>query len=78
MTREDGHRGRPPAHRRRPARGLGRAADRDQSHWFGGRLVPACGIGGVLVVPERRGRGLARLVLTAASAGPPPSLLDYF
>ena len=40
------------------------AADREQSHWFGGRLVPASGIGGVLVVPEHRGRGLARLVLT--------------
>src|SRR6185295_12898875 len=41
-----------------------RATDRDQGQWFGGRLVPACGIAGVIVIPELRGRGLARTVLT--------------
>ena len=43
---------------------VARATDRDQAHWFGGRLVPACGIAGVIVIPELRGRGLARTVLT--------------
>src|SRR5690242_5825662 len=43
---------------------VARATDREQSQWFGGRLVPACGIAGVVVAPELRGRGLARTVLT--------------
>jgi predicted acetyltransferase len=43
---------------------IAKATDRIQSHWFGGRLVPGCGIAGVIVAPELRGRGLARLVLT--------------
>ena len=43
---------------------VARATDREQSQWFGGRLVPACGIAGVAVAPELRGRGLARTVLT--------------
>jgi ribosomal protein S18 acetylase RimI-like enzyme len=43
---------------------VARATDRDQSQWFGGRLVPGCGIAGVAVAPELRGRGLARTVLT--------------
>jgi predicted acetyltransferase len=42
---------------------IAKATDRIQSHWFGGRLVPGCGIAGVIVAPELRGRGLARLVL---------------
>ncbi len=43
---------------------VARAIDRHQAHWFGGRLIPACGVGGVVVIPELRGRGLARTVLT--------------
>lgn len=40
------------------------ATDREQSHWYGGRLVPACGVQSVSVTPEARGRGLARIVIT--------------
>ena len=43
---------------------VAKATDREQGHWFGGRLVPACGIAGVAVEPELRGTGLAREVLT--------------
>lgn len=43
---------------------LAKATDRDQGHWFGGRLVPASGLAGVTVVPEYRGRGIGRLLLT--------------
>lgn len=43
---------------------VAKAIDREQGHWFGGRLVPASGVAGVAVVPELRGSGLARLVLT--------------
>jgi len=43
---------------------VAKAMDREQGHWFGGRLVPASGIAGVAVVPELRGAGLARQVLT--------------
>lgn len=43
---------------------VARAVDRAQEHWFGERLVPASGIAGVIVVPDRRGTGLARQVLT--------------
>lgn len=43
---------------------VAKATDREQGHWFGGRLVPASGIAGVAVVPELRGAGLARQVLT--------------
>jgi predicted acetyltransferase len=43
---------------------VAKAVDREQGHWFGGRLVPATGVAGVAVVPELRGSGLARLVLT--------------
>ena len=48
----------------RDGRLVAKAMDRAQGHWFGGRLVPACGIAGVVVVPEVRGTGLARQVLT--------------
>lgn len=41
-----------------------KAVDREQSHWFGGRLVPASGVAGVAVAPEARRAGLGRLVLT--------------
>src|SRR5204863_7225453 len=43
---------------------VAKATDREQGHWFGGKLVPASGIAGVAVAPERRGEGLGRLVLT--------------
>lgn len=43
---------------------LAKAVDRQQSHWFGGRLVPASGIAGVAVRPESRGSGLSRAVLS--------------
>lgn len=43
---------------------VARAVDREQGHWFGGRLVPASGVAGVAVVPEARGTGLARRLLT--------------
>ena len=42
---------------------IAKAVDREQSHWFGGSLVPASGVAGVAVMPEVRGRGLAGLVL---------------
>lgn len=43
---------------------VAKAVDREQGHWFGGRLVPACGVAGVAVETEQRGRGHARRVLT--------------
>jgi predicted acetyltransferase len=43
---------------------VAKATDRAQEHWFGGRLVPASGVAGVVVAPELRGTGLAREVLT--------------
>jgi predicted acetyltransferase len=43
---------------------VAKATDREQEHWFGGRLVPASGIAGVAVEPELRGSGLAREVIT--------------
>jgi predicted acetyltransferase len=42
---------------------LAKAVDREQSHWFGGSLVPACGVAGVAVMPELRGQGLAGVAL---------------
>ncbi|HEX6870440.1 MAG TPA: GNAT family N-acetyltransferase, partial [Micromonosporaceae bacterium] len=43
---------------------VAKALDREHSHWFGGRVVPAAGVAGVVVAPEWRGSGLVRLVLT--------------
>jgi predicted acetyltransferase len=43
---------------------VAKAMDRDQGHWFGGRLVPATGLAGVVTVPELRGTGLGRMALT--------------
>ena len=43
---------------------VGKAVDREQGHWFGGRVVPAAGIAGVATAAERRGSGVARAVLT--------------
>jgi predicted acetyltransferase len=48
---------------------VAKAVDREQGHWFGGRSVPACGVAGVAVATERRGEGLARVVLTRLLAG---------
>lgn len=47
---------------------VAKAMDREQGHWFGGRLVAASGIAGVVVVPELRGIGLGRRVLTTLLA----------
>lgn len=51
-----------------------RLTDRDYDSWFGGRLVPTSGIGGVTVAMEYRGRGLLtpmfeRLFATVAERG---------
>jgi predicted acetyltransferase len=43
---------------------VAKVMDRDQAHWFGGRLVPASGLAGVVTVPELRRAGLGRTVLT--------------
>lgn len=48
---------------------VAKATDREQGHWFGGRLVPASGVAGVVVEPEVRGTGLARRVLTTLLEG---------
>jgi len=39
------------------------AARKPYASWFGGRQVPTCGIAGVAVAPEMRGRGLLRPLL---------------
>src|SRR5687768_10513571 len=43
---------------------VAKAVDRAQQQWFGGRAVATCGVAGVAVAPELRGKGLARQVLT--------------
>jgi len=50
---------------------VAKAVDRQQAHWFGGRLVPASGVAGVAVTPELRGPRPMRHVLTPllANAG---------
>ena len=53
----------------RRGRLVAKCTDRDQGHWFGGRLVPASGIAGVVVAPELRGTGLAGTILRAMLAG---------
>jgi predicted acetyltransferase len=45
---------------------VARATDLHHEQWWGGRLVPASGIGGVAVAPEYRGRGAGRQVLGTA------------
>lgn len=42
----------------------GRMVDRDYHSWFGGKLVPTSGIGGVTVAMEYRGQGLLRPMFT--------------
>ncbi|MBA3488538.1 MAG: GNAT family N-acetyltransferase [Longispora sp.] len=48
---------------------VAKAVDREQRQWFGGRLVPTCGVAGVAVAPEHRASGLGRAVLTQLLAG---------
>jgi predicted acetyltransferase len=48
---------------------VGKASDREQGHFFGGVSVRSSGVLGVAVEPEQRGRGVARLMLTALLAG---------
>ncbi|GAB4051904.1 GNAT family N-acetyltransferase [Catellatospora paridis] len=48
---------------------VAKAVDREQGQWFGGRVVPTCGVAGVATAPELRGRGLGRLVLTRLLEG---------
>lgn len=43
---------------------IAKAVDREQGQWFGGRIVPACGVAGVAVQPEARTGGFGRMVLT--------------
>ncbi len=43
---------------------VAKAVDREQHQWFGGRVISTAGVAGVAVVPERRGAGLARTLLT--------------
>src|SRR4051812_46315312 len=47
---------------------VAQAVDRAQHHWYGGRRVPASGVASVATAPDVRGRGLARIVLTALLA----------
>ena len=42
---------------------VAKAVDRQQRHWFGGKLLPASGIAGVAVVPDLRGRGVIGQVI---------------
>jgi predicted acetyltransferase len=43
---------------------VGKATDLGHEQWWGGRRVPTADVGGVAVVPEERGGGIARLLLT--------------
>ena len=44
---------------------VAKAMDRNQGHWFGGRLVPATGLAGVVAACRSfRGTGLGRMALT--------------
>jgi predicted acetyltransferase len=47
----------------------GRMIDREYDSWFGGRLVPTSGIGGVAVTMEYRQRGLLRPMFAELFAG---------
>jgi predicted acetyltransferase len=47
---------------------VAKAIDLEQSHWFGGRLVPATGVAGVAVAAEHRGHGLSTVLLTQLMA----------
>jgi predicted acetyltransferase len=43
---------------------LAKAVDREQAHWFGGKVVAASGVAGVAVAADVRGSGLGRILLT--------------
>jgi predicted acetyltransferase len=45
---------------------VGKAVDLHHGQWWGGHVVPASGVAGVAVLPEHRGKGVTRAVLTAA------------
>lgn len=47
---------------------LGKATDLHHDQWWNGRRVPAADVAGVAVLPEARGRGVARAVLSALLA----------
>lgn len=44
---------------------VAKATDLFHQQWWGGRTMATCGVAGVAVEPEHRGRGAARAVLTA-------------
>ena len=48
---------------------VGKAADLHHEQWWSGRRVAASGVGGVAVLPEARGRGVARSLLTELLRG---------
>lgn len=52
----------------RGARLVGTTAVHRFQQWFGGRAIPCGGVAGVIVAPDQRGSGLARLMLAAATA----------
>lgn len=45
------------------------ARDLEHEQWWGGRVVPACGVAGVAVQPEDRGRGAGRALMTTLLHG---------
>src|SRR3954469_21539446 len=48
---------------------VAKATDLLHEQWWGGRLLPACGVAGVAVTPEHRGQGATRTLLTALLRG---------
>src|SRR5947207_1208656 len=44
---------------------VGKAIDLHYEQWWGGRLVPTCGVAGVAVEPEQRNRGVTRTLMRA-------------
>jgi predicted acetyltransferase len=48
---------------------LGKAVDLHDEQWWAGRRLPAADVGGVAVLPEARGRGVARALLTRLLRG---------
>jgi predicted acetyltransferase len=48
---------------------VAKATDLLHEQWWGGRLLPACGVAGVAVAPEQRGQGVTRALLTELLRG---------
>jgi len=48
---------------------VAKAVDREYDSWFGGAAVPTCGVSGVTVAAEHRGRGMLRPLLTTLLDG---------